>query len=127
MCLLAGANRPCGENVEQTANRRKNSRHRLHCPVRIREKGLNAELAATVSDVSLDGCYIETLQPFPMGARLLLTISHEELEICVQGTVCSVHPRMGMGISFNEVDSKNRERLERVVTTQKERGVGDSF
>lgn len=127
LCLLAGAKRQGGENVEQTANRRKNSRHRLHCPVRIREQGLNAVLTATVTDVSVDGCYIETLQPFPMGARLLLTMSHEELEISVQGTVCTVHPRTGMGISFNEIDSKNRERLERVVATQKERGVGDSF
>lgn len=114
--------------MEQTVNRRKNSRHRLHCPVRIREHGLDAVvLTSTVSDISLDGCYVDTLQPFPMGARLELTIMHADSEIRVRGTVCSVHARMGMGIAFVEVDNENRERLERVITAQKERGVGDSF
>ena len=113
--------------MEQTLNRRKNSRHRFHCPVRIREHGLQAVLTATISDISLEGCYVETLQPFPMGTRLELTLAHDNSEIRVQATVCSVHPRTGMGVSFVDVDNDNRERLERVITAQKERGVGESF
>ncbi len=113
--------------MEQTLNRRKNSRHRFQCPVRIREHGLDAVLTATLSDISLDGCYVETLQVFPMGARLELTMVHADSEIRVRGSVCSVHPRTGMGVSFTELDEDNRKRLEKVVTAQKERGVGDSF
>lgn len=113
--------------MEQTVNRRKNSRHRFNCPVRIREHGLDAVLTATVSDISLDGCYVETLQPFPMNVRLELTLVHADSEIRVRGNVCSVHPRTGMGVSFTEIDEDNRKRLEKVVTAQKERGVGDSF
>ena len=82
---------------------------------------------ATVSDISLDGCYVETLQTFPMGARLELTMVHANSEIRVCGAVCSVHPRTGMGVSFTEIDNDNRERLESVVAAQKERGVGESF
>lgn len=113
--------------MEQTLNRRKSSRHRFHCPVRIREHGLDAVLTAAVSDISLDGCYVETLQPFPMGARLELTMVYAESEIRVRGNVCSVHARTGMGVSFTEIDEASRKRLEDVVTAQKERGVGDSF
>lgn len=113
--------------MQDTANRRKTSRHRLNCPVRIRERGVEAALTAILSDISLDGCYVETLQPFPMDVRLELTMALENLEIRVHGTVCSVHPRTGMGVSFTEIDAENRRRLEQIVTAQKERGVGESF
>ncbi len=113
--------------MEQTANRRKNSRHRLNCPVRMRERGVEAALSAVVSDISLDGCYVETLQPFPMGTQLELTLTPSQGKISVCGSVCSVHLRTGMGISFSEMDDENRERLTRLVATQKERGVGESF
>ncbi len=113
--------------VEQTANRRKTSRHRLNCPVRIRERGVEAALNAIVSDISLDGCYVETLQPFPMGTPLELTLTPPQGAIRVCGSVCSVHLRTGMGVSFSEMDDENRQRLSRLVTMQKERGVGESF
>ena len=113
--------------MEQTANRRKTSRHRLNCPVRIREGGVAASLNASVSDISLQGCYIETLQPFPLGTRLELDISTSDGNIRAGGTVCSVHPRTGMGISFDQIDEEDRARLIFVVKDREERGVGESF
>ncbi len=113
--------------MEQTANRRKSSRHRLNCPVRIRERGVEAALTATVSDISLDGCYVETLQPFPMGTQLELTLNPPQGEIEASGSVCSVHLRTGMGVSFSAVDEESRQRLARLVAAQKERGIGECF
>lgn len=113
--------------MQETANRRKTSRHRLNCPVRIREKGVEAALNAVLSDISLDGCYIETLQPFPMGMVLEVTMRLADLEVRAVGSVCSVHPRTGMGVSFTDIDAENRRRLEQVVNSQKERGVSESF
>ena len=113
--------------MEQTANRRKNSRHRLNCPVRIRESGVEASLNASVSDISLEGCYVETLQPFPQGTRLELTLNTADGDLRVGGTVCSVHPRTGMGVSFDQIDEQNRARLICVVKEREERGVGESF
>jgi len=113
--------------VEQTENRRKTSRHRLNCPVRIKENGLEAVLIASVSDVSLEGCYVETLQPFPLGTRLELTLNAPDGDVRVGGTVCSVHPRTGMGVSFDAINEENRARLICVVREREERGVGESF
>lgn len=93
----------------------------------MRERGVEAALSAMVSDISLEGCYVETLQPFPMGTQLELTMNPAQGKITVCGSVCSVHLRTGMGISFSEMDEVSRERLTRLVATQKERGVGESF
>jgi len=84
-------------------------------------------VSAMIADISVHGCYVETLQPFPMGTALELTFNVAESSVCVIGTVCSVHPCTGMGITFEHVDEPNRERLERIVNAQKERGVGESF
>lgn len=113
--------------MEQTANRRKTSRHRLNCPVRLRERGVEAALTASVSDISLDGCYVETLQPFPMGTQLELTLNPPQGKIQASGSVCSVHLRTGMGVSFTGMDEESRQRLTLLVAAKKERGVGESF
>ena len=84
-------------------------------------------VSAIIADISVQGCYVETLQPFPMGTALELTFNVAESCVCVIGTVCSVHPCTGMGITFDHVDDANCERLGRIVNAQKERGVGESL
>jgi len=50
--------------------RRKHPRFKINVPVEIHSENSNAPLHCATSDLSLDGCYIESMYPFPAGTRL---------------------------------------------------------
>jgi hypothetical protein len=69
----------------------------------------------TVSDISLGGCYIETMHPLPTGAeaQLRLTIAGVLLEICAN--VVSSDPMYGMGMNFVVVPTEQWNMLPQII------------
>ncbi len=60
--------------------------------------GDGSAVAAQVSELSSAGCYIDTLQPIPIGTELRLRIS-DGLQTCeLPGRVIYLHSGYGMGI-----------------------------
>lgn len=53
-----------------------------------------------LSDLSLGGCYIETLAPFPKNTRIDLCLRVGDFEIHLDGNVRVVYPGHGMGVQF---------------------------
>lgn len=53
-----------------------------------------------LSDLSLGGCYIESLAPFPKGTRIDLCMRVGDFEIHLDGSVRVVYPGHGMGVQF---------------------------
>jgi DNA-binding response OmpR family regulator len=53
-----------------------------------------------LSDLSLGGCYIETLAPFPKHTRIDVCLRVSDFEIHLDGTVRLVYPGHGMGVEF---------------------------
>jgi hypothetical protein len=53
-----------------------------------------------LSDLSLGGCYVETLAPFPKNTRIDLCMRVGDFEIHLDGSVRVVYPGHGMGIQF---------------------------
>jgi hypothetical protein len=53
-----------------------------------------------LSDLSLGGCYIETLAPFPRNTRIDLCMRAGNFEIHLDGSVRVVYPGHGMGVQF---------------------------
>lgn len=53
-----------------------------------------------LSDLSLGGCYIETLAPFPKSTRIDVCLRVADFEVHVDGTVQVVYPGHGMGVIF---------------------------
>lgn len=60
----------------------------------------STQLAATVIDICLGGCYLEMMSPFPVGSTVEMVLDLGESTIAVRGKVCSTHPGIGMGVSF---------------------------
>src|SRR5271156_3120707 len=52
------------------SNRRRWQRHKISLPLEIRDERINAPLRINATDVSGNGCYIETMQPLPVGTVL---------------------------------------------------------
>jgi len=57
-------------------------------------------ISGHTKDLSLFGCFVETVTPFPDGTRLRLRISRGEKHLAAQGRVTYSRPNSGMGIAF---------------------------
>jgi hypothetical protein len=85
-----------------TAERRDAQRYPFICPAELMELGGSARILARTADLSLHGCYIDTLNPFPLDTRvrLQLTKNDQRLELQARVTVC--HTGSGMGLLFEQ-------------------------
>jgi hypothetical protein len=64
-----------------------------------------------LTDLSLGGCYVETISPFPEGALVDLGLKAEDKEIHIQGVVRVMHPGNGMGVEFPSRTEEQREAV----------------
>ena len=62
------------------------------------------QLLARTEDLSLFGCFVDTLTPFPAGIKVRLRISHAGANLTAQGTVAYSRNNGGMGIAFTSVE-----------------------
>ena len=62
-----------------------------------------------LSDLSLGGCYVETLAPFPRNTRIDVGLRVADFEIHLDGHVRVVYPGHGMGVEF--VPRSNQKEL----------------
>src|SRR6266702_3439023 len=63
-------------------------------------KSTKARLKTRLSDLSLSGCYVDTLHPLPVGARIRLRVVRNKIILEALATVIYSEPRLGMGVSF---------------------------
>ncbi len=70
----------------------------------------------TVSDVSENGCYVETVYPLPAKTEVELLISVRNVEIRGRAQVRSSDPNVGMGIEFSEISAEDRQRLDTLIS-----------
>ena len=64
---------------------------------------------ARTSDLSMCGCYIDTLNPLPLGAVVQLSIQKANEELKVQASVCTALQSSGMGVAFEALSAGQRE------------------
>jgi PilZ domain len=73
-------------------------------------------VSAQLSELSSHGCYIQALEPIPIGTGLLLRISDGRTTCEVQGEVIYMHSANGMGIfgigvRFEEMAPEQRSSI----------------
>jgi hypothetical protein len=68
-----------------------------------REGSPSKWVIATITDLSLNGCFIQTPFPFPLDALILVKIFREDVYFEGKARVVHVQEASGMGISFREV------------------------
>ena len=93
-------------------------RYTFRCEVDVYQNGSTAPLHGVMSDISLSGCYIETITPEPTGTHLHVAFSAQGKQYRVSGIVRVVHPTMGMGIQFAEVPPGVQQQLEFLINAQ---------
>jgi len=90
--------------------RRENPRFKIKVPVELYLEGKDTPYRSATSDLSLHGCYIETIFPFPIGTVL-------ELKLQLTGTllvlaiVATSDPQVGNGIRFTRMLPEDVDEL----------------
>jgi len=90
--------------------RRKHPRCKISVPVEIHAEGSLAPIRCATSDLSLGGCYIESMYPFPVGSCLELKLQVDDTLLIV-ARVVTCDPQFGNGIEFVRMLPEDRAEL----------------
>jgi hypothetical protein len=66
----------------------------------IVESSSETRILGRTTDISRNGCYVDTMNPLSVGSKLHLVISQNQGSFATQGRVLYVHPAIGMGVEF---------------------------
>ena len=94
------------------AERRHCQRYPFICPAQLIDLGGNARISARTADLSLDGCYIDTLNPFPVGTRVRLQMAKNNQRLEMLATVTACHRGSGMGLIFEQPTPAQKATLD---------------
>jgi hypothetical protein len=77
------------------------------------ETDLDSEtrMEARVSEISSEGCYLDTLNPFPAGTRIRVVITHNDVTFTAIGSVTYEDHNMGMDVTFTAVEPEQQKVL----------------
>jgi hypothetical protein len=100
-----------GYSAKQQRERREHPRFRLRVPFELRLEGSQAPIRGATSDLSIGGCYIETMFTFAVGTRVELLLQIDGTLI-VLGAVATCDPNVGNGIKFAKLLAEDREELQ---------------
>lgn len=91
---------------------RKSPRFPFIASVEVIEVQTDTRLKARTSDLSRQGCYVDTLNPLPNGTTLRLRFTHRDQQLDAVGRVVHSQPNMGMGVVFAEIATGNPPTLD---------------
>lgn len=92
--------------------RRRHPRYPCDGGAEIRQQGVDSRIWARLTDISLGGCYLETMSPLPVLTYLNLALTLDEQRLQAKGQVVVSHPHFGMGIQFIDLSAPDRQMLE---------------
>ena len=98
------------------AKQRKHPRFQVKVPLEIHAEGSNTPFRCATADLSLGGCYLETMFPFPVGASLELKLQLEGTLLIVAKVVAH-YPLVGNGIQFIKILPEDLEELQTFLDT----------
>jgi hypothetical protein len=86
--------------------RRRTPRYIFIASAELYEEHSDLRVASRVSELSLHGCYLDMMNPFPTGTLILVKIFAGEMTFQAKSKVVYSTPNMGAGVAFLEVESK---------------------
>ncbi len=95
-----------------SSERRRVTRYPFIASAKIIHVRTEAALRARTSELSRYGCYLDMMNPFPLGTAIRLEIEHGGKMFQAEGTVVYSQINMGMGVSFTAIAEEQAEILE---------------
>ncbi len=95
-----------------SSNRRRWHRHKISLPIELRDERVSAPLRINATDVSGNGCYVESMMPVPLGTVLRVDFWLEAEHINITAVVRTCDPGVGNGIEFTGMPAEMKERVQ---------------
>jgi hypothetical protein len=95
------------------------SQQRFHCTggVEMRRNENAAPVFGNLSDISLTGCYVETVSSLPVGTELLFMLRIRDTMIRGRAEVKTSHHAVGVGLIFQHLSTEDQQKLEFLIGT----------
>jgi hypothetical protein len=94
---MVEGNKPSG------SDRRRSPRYPFIAAAEIIEIASGTKLPTRVSEIGLNGCYLDIAHPLPQGTAVVVKIFPRSDFFEAPATVAYAHPNLGMGIEFHDV------------------------
>jgi hypothetical protein len=98
--------------VQNQDNRRKFARHRISFPLELRDERVNTPLRVNATDISGNGCYVETVMPLAVGTAVRVDFWMGEEHLTSSAVVRTRDPGVGMGIEFTGMPEETKKRFQ---------------
>jgi len=98
--------------VPAADNRRRFQRYKISFPLEFRDERVNTPMRVNATDISGNGCYVETAMPLPISTVLRVDIWIDQEHISSSATVRTRDPGVGMGIEFTGLPEPMKQRFQ---------------
>jgi hypothetical protein len=95
------------------SERRRTPRYTFIASAELIEETSDVRIATRVSELSLYGCYLDMMNPFPVGTLVLVKISAGDAFFEAKSKIVYAQPNMGAGVVFLETDAQYQPILDR--------------
>ncbi len=95
------------------SERRRTPRYTFIASAELIEEASDVRIATRVSELSLYGCYLDMMNPFPVGTLVLVKISAGDAFFQAKSKIVYSQPNMGAGVAFLETAAEYQPVLER--------------
>lgn len=93
--------------------RRRTPRYMFIASAELYEEHSEVRVASRVSELSLHGCYLDMMNPFPPGTIILLKIFAGDLTFQSKARVIYATQNVGAGVAFLDVEPKYEYMIKR--------------
>lgn len=94
------------------SNRRRYHRHKISLPLELRDERVQAPIRINATDVSGNGCYVESMLPLPLGTVLRVDFWLDSEHINITALVRTCDPGVGNGIEFTGMAPDTKVRMQ---------------
>jgi hypothetical protein len=95
------------------SERRRTPRYTFIASAELIEETSEVRIATRVSELSLYGCYLDMMNPFPVGTLVLVKIAAGDAFFQAKSKIVYAQTNMGAGVVFLETEPEYQIVLER--------------
>lgn len=101
--------------VLSPGNKRRFPRHKISFPIELRDERVKTPMRINCTDVSGNGCYVETILPLPVGTVLRVDFYLQNERINISAVVRTCDPGVGNGIEFTGLPPDGKQHLQQYL------------
>ena len=107
--------RPKGTVLDPPLERRTGARFPCSASAEVSETESRARIMGRTTDLGIGGCYVDTINPFPVGTTVRLKLADKGRSFESHAEVIFAQIGMGMGLAFTEIRADQLDVLRQWV------------